>query len=312
VALTSQGDFCPPSRNARHGSCFAGARRRASAELSPKYFGATRSSGMLASPNSANNPKYVLFTTLTYRLPAVYPTLHQHSRELKTRFDGKFDANSPAITKKAGTPRQRHELETAADEFSNCSIEVNRLLHGFLASPSPSLAGSKSKPLWRSSEFERPIKPQYGFSQRGHLRRSLRRQRMSGLWRILRRLLATATDQPPEQTRLTELLPIGEFAKSCLRFRRDSSRDKWIGTHTVNCSTRATGCLSCVSLRIRTKPHSLLRECRWSELPRSCSEFLDWCHLTRLVAALAQGETGPVGVPGRPPAMADAGGPKRN
>src|SRR5450759_1034920 len=81
-----------------------------------------------------------------------------------------------------------------------------------------------------------------------------------------------------------------------------------------NRSQLSTGCLSCarVSLRIRTKPHSLLRECRCSELPRSCSEFLDWCHLTRLVAALAQGETGPVGVPGRPPAMADAGGPKRN
>jgi hypothetical protein len=98
---------------------------------------------MLASPNTANNPKYVLFTTLTYRLPVMYPTLRQHSRELKTKFDGKFDASSPAITKKSGTPRQRHELETAADEFSNWSIEVNRLLHGFLASPRPSRSGFK-------------------------------------------------------------------------------------------------------------------------------------------------------------------------
>jgi hypothetical protein len=57
---------------------------------------------MLASPNSANNPKYVLFTTLPYRVPAMFPTLRQHSREFKTRFDGKFDANSPAAGKKAG------------------------------------------------------------------------------------------------------------------------------------------------------------------------------------------------------------------
>ncbi len=57
VALTSQGDFWPPRRNTRHGNNCVGARRRASSKLSPKYFGATFASGMLASPNSANNPK---------------------------------------------------------------------------------------------------------------------------------------------------------------------------------------------------------------------------------------------------------------
>ncbi len=57
VALTSQGDFCPPRRKTAHGSILAGARRRASSNDRPKYLGATRSSGILASPNSANRPK---------------------------------------------------------------------------------------------------------------------------------------------------------------------------------------------------------------------------------------------------------------
>jgi hypothetical protein len=85
---------------------------------------------MLASPNSANNPKYVLFTTLTYRVPAMFPTLRQHSREFKTRFDGKFDANSPATIKKAGTPacRTKRHLRrvrhTALDECFDCHGEI--------------------------------------------------------------------------------------------------------------------------------------------------------------------------------------------
>jgi hypothetical protein len=62
--LTSQGDFCPPRRKTGHGS-LAGARRLASSKLKPKYFGATRARGMWPSPNSANRPKYVLFTVLT-------------------------------------------------------------------------------------------------------------------------------------------------------------------------------------------------------------------------------------------------------
>ena len=57
AALTSQGDFWPPRRNTRHGSNCVGALRRASSKLRPKYFGATFTRGILASPNSANNPK---------------------------------------------------------------------------------------------------------------------------------------------------------------------------------------------------------------------------------------------------------------
>lgn len=48
-------------RDAKHPGNLLGARRRASSKLSPKYFGATRSSGTVASPNSARRPKYVLF-----------------------------------------------------------------------------------------------------------------------------------------------------------------------------------------------------------------------------------------------------------
>jgi hypothetical protein len=48
VVLTSQVDFCPPNRKARHGNNFAGARRRASAEHGPQYFGATHLSEMLS------------------------------------------------------------------------------------------------------------------------------------------------------------------------------------------------------------------------------------------------------------------------
>jgi hypothetical protein len=44
-----------------------GARLLASSKLSPKYLGATRASGIFASPNSASSPKYVLFTDSTVR-----------------------------------------------------------------------------------------------------------------------------------------------------------------------------------------------------------------------------------------------------
>jgi hypothetical protein len=40
----------------------------------------------------------------------MFPTLRQHSREFKTRFDGKFDANSPATGEKSRYDEAGHLL----------------------------------------------------------------------------------------------------------------------------------------------------------------------------------------------------------
>src|ERR1700687_4684987 len=53
------------------------------------------------------------------------------------------------------------------------------------------------------------------------------------------------------------MLSVSKFAQARLRFPRDSSRDELICAHGVNCSTRATGWLSCVSAQFAPIPHSI-------------------------------------------------------
>src|SRR5690349_15080615 len=86
---------------------------------------------MLASPNSASKPKYVLFTTLTCGVSAMTPTLRQHVKVWKWGFHGKFHPN-PA-------PLQQHSISVRQMEVSRTARNLRTGTAATLALEIPSL-----------------------------------------------------------------------------------------------------------------------------------------------------------------------------